>query len=487
MLLAFHRDGRRLISSAMTPTVRVWDVATTSETAQSGKLSSSAAYAMYRNDGDEILISAGTSVTIWNSKTDAEICQFTLDCLAVAMDCSHDGKLLLIGGQDGTVRVWDLDERREIQVLAGHQGLVNHVQFSRDGRTIVSGGYDLTIRVWDRRSQRTYETLLGHELGISGLGFLTDKEIVSADTTGVRAWKLTFDANHHLHKSLIFHDGVLNDGGTKLGIPIQNSIQLRECATGLPCDSVSFASKICSCDMQGNFSLLAVGCQDGSVQIMNAAQRSAPLRLTGFESLVSGVRLSRDGRFVAAASDRELRVWRLSQERGGLLEAPPLMFSRAAASHRDVCFSPDGERLYVSGAASRLHVLETATGQVVDEWVIPRLTGTVLAMTPDGRTLAVTTMPSFIELWDVGQHRRLSVLSGHSAAIQSLAFSPDGSRLASGGSDRTVRIWAVAEAQEVLCFGGHPGNINCVKFSGDGSSLAVVGYLGTAMIYRAGQ
>ena len=486
--IAFHRDGRRLISSAMTPSVRVWDVATTSETAQRGKLSTSGTGAMYRGDGDEIVITAGTSVTLWNSKTDTEICRITLASLAVAVDCSHDGKLLVVGGQDGTVRVWDLDERREIQVFSGHQGPVGCVQFSRDGRTIVSGGYDLTIRLWDRLTQRAYETLVGHELGISALGFLTDKDIVSADSkAGVRIWTDPLLIPRYFHIGNIARDVALADDGSMLVIPKARNVLIYDWSTWKSSHELVFDSTVYSIDALGDLGVLAVGCEDGSVHVVSATQHFNPIRLTGFKNYAGRVRLSRDGRYAAASADRELRVWRLAREPGRFVEAPELVVSQATLGHRDVCFGPDNQRLYVGVESSRLKVFETATGEVVDEWTIPRMLGTALAMNPDGRTLAVATWDDSIELWDVVEHRLISVLSGHAARIQSLAFSPDGSRLASGGSDRTVRIWAVADAQEVLCFGGHPGNINCVKFSGDGSSLAVVGYLGTAMIYRARQ
>jgi WD40 repeat protein len=58
-------------------------------------------------------------------------------------------ELLLSGGLDGTVRLWDLGVGRELRCLRGHGAGVASIAASADGRWILSGGADGAVHVWD--------------------------------------------------------------------------------------------------------------------------------------------------------------------------------------------------------------------------------------------------------------------------------------------------------------------------------------------------
>ena len=63
---------------------------------------------------------------------------------------SRDGKRILSGSADHTIRAWEGMTSRTLGApLRGHTGVVSSVVISLDGNMIVSGSYDQTNRAWD--------------------------------------------------------------------------------------------------------------------------------------------------------------------------------------------------------------------------------------------------------------------------------------------------------------------------------------------------
>jgi WD40 repeat protein len=110
---------------------------------------------------------------------------------------SPDGKRIVSGSDDKTLRLWDAQSGQPIgDPLQGHQDSVISVAFSPDGKRIVSGSYDNTLRLWDAQSgQPIGDPLQGHQDSVSSVAFSPDgKRIVSgsSDKT-LRLWEIAPD------------------------------------------------------------------------------------------------------------------------------------------------------------------------------------------------------------------------------------------------------------------------------------------------------
>ncbi|GEK04599.1 AAA family ATPase [Streptomyces sp. ATE26] len=109
------------------------------------------------------------SLVLWDPSGEPQLGEPLLDTGA-PLSCVAAGSLggrphAVTGGQDGAVRVWDLEEGKETRVLTGHERAVMCVAFaSLGGRAhAVTGGQDGAVRVWDLEEGKETRVLTGHE------------------------------------------------------------------------------------------------------------------------------------------------------------------------------------------------------------------------------------------------------------------------------------------------------------------------------------
>jgi WD40 repeat protein len=86
---------------------------------------------------------------------------------------SPDGKTLASGGSGGddeTIKLWNLDSNEEIAIFGGHSGMVYSVAFSPDSKTLASGGDDETIKLWNLENNHEIATLKRHSHRVYSVG-----------------------------------------------------------------------------------------------------------------------------------------------------------------------------------------------------------------------------------------------------------------------------------------------------------------------------
>jgi WD40 repeat protein len=103
---------------------------------------------------------------------------------------SPDEHRVLSGGEDRSVRLWDLDTGKELVRLDGHTAPVRAVAFAPDGKRAVSADDEGVIRLWDLAEKKALRTLTGHDGGVTCLAFTTDgKRLLSGGVDrSLRVW-----------------------------------------------------------------------------------------------------------------------------------------------------------------------------------------------------------------------------------------------------------------------------------------------------------
>lgn len=85
-----------------------------------------------------------------------------------------DGRIVVSGSSDNTIRLWDTATGKERQKLERHDDGVSSVAFSSDGTSIISSSRDKTICLWDTATGEEKSMLKGHTKSVSALAFSPD-------------------------------------------------------------------------------------------------------------------------------------------------------------------------------------------------------------------------------------------------------------------------------------------------------------------------
>ena len=157
--MAFSPDGKTLATGDDDGSTRLWNAVTHQPIGSPLNSASNGINSVaFSPDGKIVATGSasgvGSGVRLWNAITHQPAHRQPLGSTASnginSVAFSPDGKILAAGGDDDTVRLWDVATGQQIgSPLTGDTGAIISVAFSPDGKTLATGSIDGTARLWN--------------------------------------------------------------------------------------------------------------------------------------------------------------------------------------------------------------------------------------------------------------------------------------------------------------------------------------------------
>jgi RNA polymerase sigma factor (sigma-70 family) len=151
--LSFSTDGKTLASmSYLDQTILFWDIQEQKQTEIIEGFAGSHFIAFSPNG--KILASGGTKIIFWNVADQKKIGEcIPIDYVFEKVAFSPDGKIFA-GYSWNTIYLIDVDKQKLMGSLKGHTDSIRSIAFSPDGKFLASGSLDMTLRLWDVQQQK---------------------------------------------------------------------------------------------------------------------------------------------------------------------------------------------------------------------------------------------------------------------------------------------------------------------------------------------
>jgi WD40 repeat protein len=454
--LAFSPDGLKLASGSEDRTIRLWDLE------YNGLVSAIKQVVFVTIPPIFDLIGLKTLKSklyrlfhFWSNKSrrlGESVDMDTVNSIAF----SPDGKYLISGGEDQTVRRWELASSKLVEELPGQYFGISSAAFDphENGIWIAAGSWDNTVRLWNRSPKQVKPTIPqvdknnDHDDSVMSVAYSPKSNMLASASWDkkVRLWKLDSPDQPEFYKVLKGHE-----------------------------------SRVWSVAFSPNGKILA---SSGT----NNTDRGDPTE-----------------------QDNKVRLWKI-----GNLEQDPIILDDAKNGVSSVAFSPNGEILAAGVWGNKDKCEDTVLlwdlSQVDEsDWKEKKLKekarslkghhkGSVTSVNfVENETLATCGDDGTINLWCLvdwqqkpPEEFKCILLGRHDDRVYSVAYSHEKQILASSSNDKTIKLWNLKDfdwehrqlKRESIVLPGHLWWVGSVAFNKSGETLASASYDGTIRLWN---
>ena len=396
-------------------------------------------------DGDIIILGAisGSQIAVLSGHT------MEVKCLTF----SSDGKSLVSGSNDNTVKLWDVQTGGVIKTFYGHTDWVLSVSISADQTRISSGSHDETIHLWDIHTGEPL-CVIKQEQSVPYVKFSPkNPQHIIFESRG-KTWQ--WDVNGH-QISPAYDDICIafSPDHTLFALCNKNIVTVQNS------DSKAIVAKFhvangyaTQCCFSPDGRLVAAADYSGTVYVWDIASPGPhPIEtFVGHTGLITSLIFPSPSSLISVSEDKSIKFWQISilstdpvaTDLGSTPLTPPIIRSVSLQTRAGIAISSDAD--------GKIKTWDTSTGlcKATFQIQIPAIKGMTCGLGDakiiDGRLIFVWCMNRKIYICDTEKGELLQTLDPSDLSISSQCW---GLRISGDGSkvfclfDRTIKAWSM--------------------------------------------
>lgn len=441
---------------------------------------------LYSSEG-RFIVTGGqdSSVRLWDISTGLEIRRFVGHSAEIkSLAVSPDGRFILSSSRDGTARLWNTMTGDQVRSFEGHSDTVFSVDFSKDGQFVLTGSRDGTARVWNVDTGKEVKRLTAQSAVLavafsqSGNFAITGSGLIGSQDNVARLWNIRTgkEIRHFSGHSAGIHSVAFSpDEQFVLTGGWDGTAILWEATTGKAVQKFSDLGWINSVAFSpdGKHILTGsglAGSKEKTAKLFDISSGNETRDFKGHDSGVTSTAFSRDGQFVLTGSwDNTARLWDVTTGRS------VKTFVGHPSNVSAVTFSRDGRFILTGSSGSSddsARLWDARTGKQVRRFSGHGVLS--VAFSQDGQFVAAGRLDNIVRIWEAATGKEIQRLVGHTSGVSSVAFSPNGKQVLTGSWDKSACLWNVSTGKVIWCI---PNNsVASAALSPDGKFILTGGW-----------
>jgi WD40 repeat protein len=333
-----------------------------------------------------------------------------------------DGKQVISGSQDGTLKIWNLNTGKLVRTITAHDGSINAISTTPDGLQVISGSDDKTLKIWNLNTGNLEHTIPAHNRSVNAVSITPDGLVISgSDDKTLKVWNLkTGKVLHTLvgHRATVTAVIAVNNKWVVSGSSYNDTLRVWNLETGREELTLGERDMVRSIAVLDGERVISAS-EDGSLTVWKVGTWEKECTLKGHSKPVCSVAVLPDRKqIISGSSDGTIKIWKI-----GTWENKAT-FTAHTAWVLAVAVTPDGKQI-ISASGNNL-----SNENVLKVWNIEQCS---------------------IQFSSNNAH---GAKNGHSDSVEVIAFTPEGKEVISASKDGTFKIWEVGTWKNKAIFEG---------------------------------